>query len=167
MNWDAIGAIGEIIGAAAVIATLIYLAKQVKDNSREVRLGSIISINHLINEAWEPIYNNDRNIRIWVTGQQSPSELDSEDEAVFSLFMARLVNVLLTAFSQNRYESLDSEEFQKYAGTMKSLLETPGGKAWLERMGGADLMTPEALLLIKADTKEQRSMVAGGAKDGA
>lgn len=28
MNWDAIGAIGEILGAAAVIATLLYLAKQ-------------------------------------------------------------------------------------------------------------------------------------------
>ncbi len=30
MNWDAIGAIGEILGALAVIATLAYLATQVK-----------------------------------------------------------------------------------------------------------------------------------------
>lgn len=29
MNWDAIGAIGEIIGAVAVLATLVYLARQV------------------------------------------------------------------------------------------------------------------------------------------
>jgi len=28
MNWEAIGAIGEILGAVAVIATLLYLAKQ-------------------------------------------------------------------------------------------------------------------------------------------
>jgi hypothetical protein len=32
MNWDALGAIGEIVGAAAVIVTLIYLAKQVKQS---------------------------------------------------------------------------------------------------------------------------------------
>ena len=30
MNWDAIGAVGEIFGAFAVVATLIYLASQVK-----------------------------------------------------------------------------------------------------------------------------------------
>jgi hypothetical protein len=30
MNWDAIGAVGEIVGAIAVVATLIYLASQVR-----------------------------------------------------------------------------------------------------------------------------------------
>ncbi len=30
MNWDAIGAVGEIVGAAAVVITLIYLAVQVR-----------------------------------------------------------------------------------------------------------------------------------------
>ena len=30
MNWDAIGAIGEIAGAIAVILTLVYLASQVR-----------------------------------------------------------------------------------------------------------------------------------------
>lgn len=26
MNWDALGAVGELLGAAAVLVTLIYLA---------------------------------------------------------------------------------------------------------------------------------------------
>jgi hypothetical protein len=30
MNWEAIGAIGEIVGAVAVVATLIYLANQIR-----------------------------------------------------------------------------------------------------------------------------------------
>jgi hypothetical protein len=30
LNWDAIGAVGEILGAAAVVATLVYLAIQVR-----------------------------------------------------------------------------------------------------------------------------------------
>ena len=30
MNWDAIGAIGEVLGALAVVATLLYLAIQVR-----------------------------------------------------------------------------------------------------------------------------------------
>jgi len=30
MNWDAIGALGEIVGATAVVLTLVYLASQVR-----------------------------------------------------------------------------------------------------------------------------------------
>ena len=33
MNWEAIGALGEIGGAIAVFATLLYLASQLKQNS--------------------------------------------------------------------------------------------------------------------------------------
>ena len=40
MNWDAIGSIGEIIGAAAVLITLIYLAMQVKQTNDISRYNS-------------------------------------------------------------------------------------------------------------------------------
>ena len=34
MNWEAIGAIGEVLGALAVIGSLVYLALQIRANSR-------------------------------------------------------------------------------------------------------------------------------------
>ena len=34
MNWDAIGAVGELVGALAVLVTLIYLAIQVRHTRR-------------------------------------------------------------------------------------------------------------------------------------
>ena len=37
MNWDAIGAVGEIIGAVAVVVTLVHL-------SRQIRLANIAGI---------------------------------------------------------------------------------------------------------------------------
>lgn len=43
MNWDAIGAVGEILGALAVVATLAYLAIQMKQNSASLRIAAILS----------------------------------------------------------------------------------------------------------------------------
>ena len=40
MNWEAIGAIGEIVGAIAVVATLGYLATQIRQNTRSVRASA-------------------------------------------------------------------------------------------------------------------------------
>ena len=41
MNWDAIAAVGELIGAAAVVASLLYLAIQTKSNAKAVRANAI------------------------------------------------------------------------------------------------------------------------------
>ena len=48
MNWDAIGAVGEIVGAVAVVGSLIYLASQIRQQNREAR----ISASHEITEAF-------------------------------------------------------------------------------------------------------------------
>jgi len=37
MNWEAIGAIGEILGAVGVIVTLAYLATQIRQNTKMAR----------------------------------------------------------------------------------------------------------------------------------
>ena len=37
MNWEAMGAIGEVVGAVGVIATLAYLATQIRDNNKMMR----------------------------------------------------------------------------------------------------------------------------------
>ena len=36
MNWEAIGAIGEIVGAIAVVVSLAYLAVQIRQNTNQV-----------------------------------------------------------------------------------------------------------------------------------
>lgn len=43
MNWDALSAIGELLGAAGVIVTLIYLSMQVRQNTRAIR-GSTLNM---------------------------------------------------------------------------------------------------------------------------
>lgn len=49
MNWDAIGAIGELVGSLAVLLTLIYLAIQVRhsrhllEENRKIALSGVYS----------------------------------------------------------------------------------------------------------------------------
>ena len=41
MNWEAIGAVGEISGALAVVASLLYLAIQTKANAKAMRINAV------------------------------------------------------------------------------------------------------------------------------
>ena len=54
MNWEAIGAIGEFVGALAVFGTLVYLALQMKQVRSEIHLGSLRNAN----QQFGNIYNS-------------------------------------------------------------------------------------------------------------
>ncbi len=41
MNWDALGAAAEFIATVTVIATLLYLSRQVKQAATESRLSAV------------------------------------------------------------------------------------------------------------------------------
>ncbi len=44
MNWEAIGAIAEIVGALGVIVSLIYLALQIRTQNEEARIAAMHDI---------------------------------------------------------------------------------------------------------------------------
>jgi len=44
MNWEAVSAIGEIVGAMAVFVSLIYLAVQIRSQNLEARVAAIHEI---------------------------------------------------------------------------------------------------------------------------
>jgi len=61
MNWDAIGAVGEIVGATAVVASLLYLAVQTRANAKALRANAIwnsetvfgaVNYSHGANPEW-------------------------------------------------------------------------------------------------------------------
>lgn len=84
MNWEAIGAIGEIAGAAGVIATLVYLAAQIRLNTRTVRASAASEAE----EAWAKTNDqlaNDGRLGSLIleleTGRKSIEDLDQEELA--------------------------------------------------------------------------------------
>lgn len=59
MNWEAVGAVGEVLGAGAVIITLVYLAVQVRQNTRAMKTSALASLFHDVHQLTE---NNERHI---------------------------------------------------------------------------------------------------------
>jgi hypothetical protein len=44
MNWDAIGAVSDLVGSVGVIVSLIYLGAQIRQNTRSVQAGTFQSV---------------------------------------------------------------------------------------------------------------------------
>ena len=55
MSWDAIGAVAELLGAFGVIASLVYLANQMRQNTRAMRASAYQEVLNQRDSAMLPL----------------------------------------------------------------------------------------------------------------
>jgi len=60
MDWSAIAAIGEILGAIGVVVSLIYLATQIRQNLLWLKAPIVESVGNRTVDAMRPMMRNSR-----------------------------------------------------------------------------------------------------------
>lgn len=107
MNWEAIGAVGEMIGAVAVIATLIFLALQVRHGSRMIdqqnalaESDSVTRSVDLIDQWRMTIVSNRELAELWSKGL-AQEELDEVDTLRFRELMMLRCGIMHAIYFQN------------------------------------------------------------------
>jgi hypothetical protein len=91
MNWDAVGAIGEVGGAIAVVVTLVYLARQIRHNSESTLASTQIAVQAEFNRMHEVLVQ-DRDLLRTLNEVQQREALDAVDDRVFHHYANRLLN---------------------------------------------------------------------------
>ena len=148
MNWEAIGAVGEILGAIAVVATLLYLARQ-------TRLGRQTTISQSRNASAIAIAEQDRDIardpdlaRLYIKGHEAPrSEFDDVEWTRFTMLARSVVYLYEEQYMQALEGTTDPTIGDIYAAAVVGFLEFPAWKAFweLETRGDARI----ALILAR------------------
>ncbi len=91
MNWEAIGAIGEVLGAVGVIITLAYLAVQMRQSNRLAKRAAVQGVLAGRAEMNRFIASHpDLNELIW-KGMESPHELDESEWRRFTLAFSTVI----------------------------------------------------------------------------
>ena len=92
INWDALGAIAELLGASAVFITLLFLATQVRQSNRVASENTRIlkaEMKHRSNDSitrWcETLISNPELNRIWDDGRQLSQLTDIEKATFFRM----------------------------------------------------------------------------------
>jgi len=135
MNWDAIGSIGEIIGALGVIISLIYLATQIRQNSSWLKSSVIESAGVRSGDMSSSVYADpdlSRIIRIGLT--QDAEQLNLEEKHRFSLVMLRAMRGHEINFIHRKSGLLDEESFKGFVQNMTVWINSPLFDPWWEKV---------------------------------
>ena len=120
INWEALGAIGEIIGSFGVFISLIYLAIQMRHGAAETRDASIHSVMQLAIQFRAESYTTEMaEIRMKVAAQDSLSPLES---LKFEGYLSALFELNELVFVQYQKNKLDPEYFDAWQRRTKDAM---------------------------------------------
>jgi len=136
MNWDAIGAFGEVLGAIAVFVSLIYLAVQTRNNTKALRSSAF----HQVRESFSQVslaITVDPELAVLADRAAKNDQSLSENEIVrYNFLLTTLVRRGESAYFQSSEGNLQMETWLGIKETLLSGLSNSYGIAWLEGSSG-------------------------------
>ena len=148
MNWDAIVAIVEIVGLLAVVASLVYLAIQVRQNSQLINQNTFVARSAMVHETsvfyarfFELIADNSELASIFHRGKNSeeliPAELE-RFEALLEVYFTSLEDLDHQYKSDLYFDEDDDEDLMQFmAPSYRDLITSTHGSNWWNRTAKA------------------------------
>ncbi len=87
MNWDAVGAVGEVIGAMAVVATLLFVARDIRQNSRSLSISALRDTTAQWNQWSDMIASSSDLADIVAKGNKSYSSLFESEKLRYGAYV--------------------------------------------------------------------------------
>ena len=129
MNWDAIGAVGEILGAIAVVATLFYLASQIRHANRESQSNVAWAITNALNQFTGRITTSSDVASIWTRGCDDFYALNDAEQEHFVVLVAEWSNVFMALYRTKHLSPIPEGYWDQVKDTFLMYMEKPGFRA--------------------------------------
>ena len=83
LSWDAIGAVGEVVGGVGVIVTLIYLAIQVRQNTKASEKQNLRDATEFLHSCYRSVIEDQELADISVRGMKDYAALTEAERERF------------------------------------------------------------------------------------
>lgn len=132
MDWSIadLGALGEVIGAVAVLLTLIYIARQL----RQANLAAQTAAIQAFFSATESI-NRDARILpqgVLARGLSDWTSLTPNEQTVFSHYLLEVASKIHMGFRLHQRRVLDDATYESWESAFLAIVREPGGAACWE-----------------------------------
>ena len=127
--------IAEVIGAVAIVVSLIYVGVQVKDSTRAVRSATANETSAALSTWYREIGTDPEAGRVFLDGMTNP-ELLSREELFRFIFLAHSVMLeFQAAFYLAQEGTLDPELQASITNTLLAVKDQPGMALYWEQRG--------------------------------
>ena len=132
MNWEMLAAIGQLAAVFVGIPSLIYLATQIREQTKERRQSAVHALTVQWGDLTESLHDNAETAAIFLRGMHSFADLDAVSKLRFSAFFNRLLNIFEGMYFSHCQGILTKSSWGAVERTMSDLIAYPGVQQWWE-----------------------------------
>jgi hypothetical protein len=130
MNWEMLAAIGQLAAVFVGIPSLIYLAVQIRAQTKERRQSAVNVLTAQWGDLTCALHDNAEFSAIFLRGVQSFADLDPVSKLRFSAFFNRFLNHFEAMYFSYCDGILTASSWGKIERTMSDLIAYPGIQQW-------------------------------------
>jgi hypothetical protein len=130
MNWDAITGSAEVLGALAVLITLFYLARQIRQNTEEIRSANYHSVTDSFNELNLTIAGNPDLARVFRLGNEAYEKLSQDEQYQYGFLIHSVFRIMDVIKFQSQHGTNDITLWEFEKKTIDMVLAGPGARKW-------------------------------------
>lgn len=149
MSIIELGALGEFVGAIAVVITLIYLAVQLRQNTASVRNNSYQAWASGLSACFLTVCRNDNLSSAMNKGFQDSRNLTEDNWIQFLLWHQALLHTTESTYLMYKSGSIDESVLNHELERAAAILRFPGTRQWWESGGKAQVSAEFSAVLEK------------------
>jgi hypothetical protein len=130
MNWEMLAGIGQLAAVLVGIPSLIYLALQIRAQTKERRHAAVNALTVQWGDLTKSLHDNAEFGAIYLRGVQSFNDLDAVSKLRFSAFMNRFLKNFQGMYFSHRDGILSDSLWGEIERTMSDVLPYPGVREW-------------------------------------
>ena len=130
MNWEALGAIAELLGAIGVVATLVYLSAQIRQNSNQLRGAATTAVYEYQRTLTEMLSADPELFKVALRGNEDLASLDPWEQQRFTIWCIHETGMWEMCHRLLKQGALDRELYRGKENYWLQLHSSPGRREW-------------------------------------
>ena len=135
MDWEAIGAFAELIGAVGVIGSLLYLAVQVRTSNRAAAVQAKLESTRLLNDFMDLLIEHPDLDRLMRKGRKGLDSLSLDEYHQFSNMSLKAFWFFSAGHFQFRRHTLAASDWFEVRAVAAYWLRSQGCRDWWAKLG--------------------------------
>lgn len=127
-----LGNIGEFVGAIGVVISIVYLARQMIQNTASVRAASFNSMVQNSIRLLEHAFRDSEFADFLARAERDPTSLTPEERVRWDAYMTAVYRHFGNLQYAHRVGTLDEQMWDSYRATLKHHLRTVSWAMWFE-----------------------------------
>jgi hypothetical protein len=130
MTLQDLGNLGEFVGALGVVVSLVYLARQMIDNTASIRAQSYNSMVENSIRLLEHAFRDSEFADFLARAERDPEALSPSERVRWDAYMTAVFRHFGNLQYAHRVGTLDEQMWESYRATLKDHLKTPSWAGW-------------------------------------